>query len=185
MSLWHDDVIKWKYFPHFWPFVWEIHRSPVNSLHKSQWRRALVFSLICAWTHGWVNDCKAGDLRRHRAHYDVTVMDKPKLRYVQSVKWIFVLIEKIWYGENFQNPDKARPGKTRQGDLAPRQDCVFMVASENILSSCTVIQIDTGLTRLYCHWLYTYPGETAFFVSILTLQSVICTNCRHQVRVRL
>ena len=30
--------------------------------------------LICAWTIGWVNNREAGDLRRHRAHYDVTVM---------------------------------------------------------------------------------------------------------------
>ena len=33
------------------------------------------FSLICVWINGWVNNCKAGDLRRYRAHYDVTVMD--------------------------------------------------------------------------------------------------------------
>ena len=26
-----DDIIKWKHFPCYWPFVWEIHRSPVNS----------------------------------------------------------------------------------------------------------------------------------------------------------
>ena len=42
----HDDVIKWKYFPCYWPFVWEIHRSLVNSPHKGQWRGALMFSLI-------------------------------------------------------------------------------------------------------------------------------------------
>ena len=29
---------------------------------------------ICAWTNGWVNYRVAGDLRRHRAHYDVTLM---------------------------------------------------------------------------------------------------------------
>ena len=29
----HDDVIKWKHFPRYWPFVWGIHRSPVNSHH--------------------------------------------------------------------------------------------------------------------------------------------------------
>ena len=44
----HDDVIKWKYFPRYWPFVRGIHRWPVNSLHKGQWRGALMFSLICA-----------------------------------------------------------------------------------------------------------------------------------------
>ena len=69
-----DDVIKWKQFPRHWPFVRGIHRPPVNSPHKGQWREALMFSLICAWIKGWVNNRKTGDLRRHRAHYDVTVM---------------------------------------------------------------------------------------------------------------
>ena len=32
----HDDVIKWKHFQHYWPFVRGIHRSPVNSPHKGQ-----------------------------------------------------------------------------------------------------------------------------------------------------
>ena len=32
------------------------------------------FSLICVWINGWVNNREAGDLRRYRAHYDVTVM---------------------------------------------------------------------------------------------------------------
>ena len=50
-----------------------VHRSPVNSPHNGQWRGALVFSLICAWTDGWANNRDACDLRRHRAHYDVTV----------------------------------------------------------------------------------------------------------------
>ena len=42
----HDDVIKWKHFPRYWPFVRGIHRPPVNSPHKGQWRGALMFSLI-------------------------------------------------------------------------------------------------------------------------------------------
>ena len=48
---------------------------PVNSPHKGQWRGALVFSLICVWINGWVNNREVGDLRRYRAHCDVTVMD--------------------------------------------------------------------------------------------------------------
>ena len=44
----HDDVIKWKHFPRYWPFVRGIHRPRVNSPHKGQWRGALMFSLICA-----------------------------------------------------------------------------------------------------------------------------------------
>ena len=59
----HDDVIKWKHFPRYWPFVRGIHQSPVNSLHKGQWRGALMFSFICVWINGWVNNREAGDLR--------------------------------------------------------------------------------------------------------------------------
>ena len=70
----HDDVIKWKHFPRYWPFVRGIQRSPVNSPHKGQWRGALMFSLICVWINGWINNREAGDFRRYRVHYDVTVM---------------------------------------------------------------------------------------------------------------
>ena len=82
----HDDIMAWEHFPHYswwrhqmetfsaFPFVRRIHRSPVNSPHKGQWRGALMFTLICARINGWVNNCEAGDLRRNRAHYDVIVM---------------------------------------------------------------------------------------------------------------
>ena len=70
----HDNVIKWKHVPRYWAFVREIHRLPENSPHKGQWRKALMFSLICARLNGRVINREAGDLRRHRTHYDVTVM---------------------------------------------------------------------------------------------------------------
>ena len=41
------DVIKWKHFPRYWPFVWGIHQSRLNSPHKGQRRGAFIFSLIC------------------------------------------------------------------------------------------------------------------------------------------
>ena len=71
---WYDEVFKWKHFPRYWPFLRGIHRSPVNSPQKGQWRGPLMFSLICAWIDGWVNNGEAGDLRRYRAYYDVIVM---------------------------------------------------------------------------------------------------------------
>ena len=49
-----------------------IHRG--ISLHKGQWRGALMFPLICVWTNSWATTGDGGDLRRHRTHYDVTVM---------------------------------------------------------------------------------------------------------------
>ena len=39
----HDDIIKWKHLPRYWPFVCGIHRWPMNSPHKGQWCRALIF----------------------------------------------------------------------------------------------------------------------------------------------
>ena len=60
--VYNDNVIKWKDFPRYWPFMREIHQSPVNSLHKGQWRGALMFFFICGWINGWVNSRVNGDL---------------------------------------------------------------------------------------------------------------------------
>ena len=95
----HDDVIRWKHFPRYWPFVQGIHRSLVNSPHKGQWRGVLMISLISAWTNDWENNWDAGDLRRHRAHYDVIVM---LLIYnICAVYWvplmILMVLTDVWY----------------------------------------------------------------------------------------
>ena len=60
--------------------------SPVKSPHTGQWCGALMFSLICAWMGGWVNNREAGDLRRHGAHYVVTVMNTNST-LVQIMVW--------------------------------------------------------------------------------------------------
>ena len=66
-------------FPRYWSFVWGIHRSQVNSPHKGQWRRALMFL-----------SSAAGDLRRHGANYDVIVMNDI-MRWKQFPHyWLFV-----------------------------------------------------------------------------------------------
>ena len=81
----HDDVIKWKHFPRHCPFVRGIHRWPVNSPHKGQWCRALMFSLICAWTNGWVNNRYAVDLKCHCANHGVTAMMQYTPRIIHMV----------------------------------------------------------------------------------------------------
>ena len=48
--------------------------GPGEFPHKGRWRGALMFSLIYARINGWVNNGEAGDLRRHRAHYDAIAM---------------------------------------------------------------------------------------------------------------
>ena len=69
---WHDDVIKWKHFPRYWPFVRGIHRSTVNSPHKGQWHGALVFSFdlglnerLSRQSWGWWFETQSCSLWRH------------------------------------------------------------------------------------------------------------------------
>ena len=131
----HDDVIRRNHFPRYWPFVRGIHRPPVNSPHKGQWRGALMFSLICVWINSWINNREAGDSRLCRAHYDVIVMARllcfncDEIVYVQTVtihcKLIICMLS--WFkkktefflcivyqsftgrqykGGDFQNPDR-------------------------------------------------------------------------------
>ena len=42
----------------------------INASDAELW----CFLWSASWINGWVNDREAGDLRRHRAHYDVIVM---------------------------------------------------------------------------------------------------------------
>ena len=102
--------------------------SLVNSpQHKGQWLEALVFSLICAWINGWVNTGEAGDLRRHRAHYGVTIMivcnvsvDVTGSVYLHGLTNIanmvsnciqYVVCDEITYPlQNFKQPLKFRNG---------------------------------------------------------------------------
>ena len=79
-------VIKWKHCPRYWPFVRGIHRA--LKLLSSNWclkkrddfekvdisLSKLLWNKNCITRLGWVNNREAGDLRRHRAHHDVTVM---------------------------------------------------------------------------------------------------------------
>ena len=53
--------------------------------HKGQWRGALMFSLICTRINCWVNNGEVGDLRRHRAYYDVIVMCWPSNRRSRDI----------------------------------------------------------------------------------------------------
>ena len=56
-------------FPRNWPFVRGIHRSRTKASDVELW-----CFFIYVWINGWLNNREAGDLRRYRAHYDITVM---------------------------------------------------------------------------------------------------------------
>ena len=68
----HDDVIKWKHSPRYWPFVWGIHRSPMNYPHRGQWRGAsmIFFDLrlnkpLSKQSWGWWFETQSRPLWRH------------------------------------------------------------------------------------------------------------------------
>ena len=151
MDIPHDDIIKWKHFPRYRSFVRGILRSPVNSPHKGQWRGALMFSLICAWINGFVNNRDAGDLRRIRTHYDVSVMLTSLLSLCQSInihEWIDYFIVStdllfviLYCSINFRflQPLRSFPCWTRNSrPLAharcKSQCCIFAVALSRAIS---------------------------------------------------
>ena len=72
--------------------------SPVTDdiPHKGQWRGALMFSLICAWIKRWVNNREAGDLRRHRAQYDVIVMTPQNVIALGVIHEMVVAVDRPW-----------------------------------------------------------------------------------------
>ena len=82
---------KMKHFPRNWLFVMGIHRSPLDSPHKGQWREAFMVSLMCAWTNVRANNRNAGNLRRHDAHCDVTVMKSQFMLCWWSLRSKFVM----------------------------------------------------------------------------------------------
>ena len=107
----HYDVIEWKPFLHYWPFVRGIPRSPANSPHKSQWHGALMFYLICTWTNGWVQSWRrwfetlSHPLWRHNmdeiAHWLTTSKQQTSL-------WLVRIILGMYYnlpGAPFTNMD--------------------------------------------------------------------------------
>ena len=81
INTYHHEVIKWKHFLRYWPFVWEIHRWAVNSQHKGQWRGALMFSLIYTWTNSCANNGDAGE-------YEVIVMTWPG----SAKSWLYKMV---------------------------------------------------------------------------------------------
>ena len=158
----HDDVIKWKHFPHYWPFVRGIHRSPVNSPHKGQWPGALIFTLICARINGWVNNREAGDLRRHRAHYDVTVMIPDGFPHKGSVLQNF----DVSFNDHLKQPVE------QSAELWVIWDAMTLISCHCNVSWDWFIQpyfYYTGLIRIFLsQWLNIYWYKESKLVMLIT-----------------
>ena len=57
------DVITWKRFRYYWPFLRITHRSLVDSLHKGQWWGTLMIPMMPAWKNSRRNYREAGELK--------------------------------------------------------------------------------------------------------------------------
>ena len=64
----HYDVIKWKHFPHYRPFVREIHPSPVDPPYKGTVTWIIDISLLSVWTEYWTNTRLTTSSNRHDGH---------------------------------------------------------------------------------------------------------------------
>ena len=64
--------------------------------NKGQRRGALMFSLICVWINGWVNNGEACDSRCYRAHNDIILMYYPGLHFTMLVKGVLDVHIKWW-----------------------------------------------------------------------------------------
>ena len=146
----HHDVMKWKHFPRYWPFVRGIRRSPVNSPHKGQWRGALMCPLICAWINVWANNRETGDLRRHRAHYDVTVMLDAKARH--SIFQVWVVVKNLTTYQASVLP-------TREDRMTSRG--VWKIPALWLRSTCR--SANTHVRQ--CVWKYTIYIVVAYFIT--------------------
>ena len=92
-----------------------------ESPHKGQWRRALMFPLICTWINNWENNSEAGDLRRHRAHYDVSVMMMWSARYPKGMSAATVLTATVL------TAGQHRPLTSRE--MCGSLYCIFLLSS--------------------------------------------------------
>ena len=159
----HNDVIICKHFPRYWPFVRRIHRWLP---HKGQWRGALMFSLIGAWANGWTINRDAGDLRRNRAHYDVTVMCSYHIDFESCPEWIIGSFTSVVYQDV-----QMTVGAVNRGKYCWKVNSKFQWNTHMI--SCA---------QFYCSYIITSPWIFAIHLLIffrivsLALGALICNE---------
>ena len=153
LRLKQNAIFKWKHFPGYWPFVWGIHRSPVNSPHKGQWCGALMFSFICVWINSWVNNREAGYLRHYRAHYDVIVTKPDPMKNVladnfPSINDVFQWLGWTHFPGLLSFSDLLRTFFKRHWSLSPKVQP--QVTDPSLTSTCPVFFLRTCSRQLTC-----------------------------------
>ena len=121
-----------------------------------------MLSLICAWINGCVNNREAGDLRRHRVHYDVTVMLLfLKCRYSRQshpsntrVTYIFLPLSCYWHHSSWRSQQSSPPRHTKVyysvslllSFLSTRDTRVFCACTDSCNSFLLPLQSHLGIS---------------------------------------
>ena len=113
-----------------------------------------MFSLICVWINGWVNNREAGDLRRHRDHYDVNVMrscvvDKTSEMFVTSYSVTYCIYVAGKLGICFQYYCAVY-------DVCKYSD-TFWLADRTRLFVQYTISLSSLCKLIWRHWTYKMP----------------------------
>ena len=106
-TMWHQNLTLCIYMMMSWNGTFSellllslcTRNSPFTSEFpaQSQWRGALMFSLICARINGWVNNGEAGDLRRHHTHHYDTVKKDREMKFIRTICFSNRWLPSIWY----------------------------------------------------------------------------------------
>ena len=129
----------------------------MNSSHKGPWRGTLA----CAWIYSWANNREDGDLRRHRAHYDVNVMYK--LLSLQHTFQPFTAYHLI----NVQREPVTLPNKANRRDLIAAIGLVILNWIQIIdFSARVTLKFDGWPRKIIGHFFYTTPSFVHHLKSI-------------------
>ena len=92
-----------------------------------------MFFYICVWINGWVNNREAGDLRRYRAHYGVTVMCKLKSPHLVLLLPVMML----WHRDAFLGYWPFERGIDRSSLDSPHKGPVIRSLDISLISALT------------------------------------------------
>ena len=119
-----------------------------------------MFSLICTWINGWANNRDAGDLRPHRAHYDVTVMYILYQLVFHWLKWrkITHSVCHHWYSANLKSvlSHQAVVNKANLRDLIAAAGLVILLKLD--FSPQLTLKFDGWPWKTIEHLFYTMPS---------------------------
>ena len=135
----HDDVIKWKHFPRYWPFVRGIHRSPVNSPHKGlnerlskqSWRWWFETPSRPLWRHWYVGVIWGKLTRMIYRQYMLLQTQKIQQQFALTFTMSLGLLYRHWGTHKLLDKPKRRQPKRRQTETSTDRNVDKLITSTN------------------------------------------------------